>query len=257
MLLGFCGLAIVADRRGPAPLATQREQTRRRTARRPAGRLSRDDLRGRRRRPAGLAASTRPRRRVLVSWAGAISLLVLVVWLVPIKNYRLPVALPFSLELYRLLMILFVGAWIVAIVTGTRGVAAGGLGKPIALLAAVGLLSILANARALSNAGLETQAIKSLSYFLSFLARLPARPLDDRQPRRRSSSWCTRSCSARCAIAFAAFYEARTHYDVFDHLHNWFPFLEPTRAIKESRAAAAAGCASAPRRSTRSRSAPR
>src|SRR4029079_7530335 len=89
-----------------------------------------------------------------MSWAGAISLLVLVVWLVPIKIYRLPVALPISLELYRLLIILFVGAWIVAMVTGTRGVSAAGLGKPIVLLAAVGLLSILANVSSLSSAGL-------------------------------------------------------------------------------------------------------
>ena len=29
------------------------------------------------------------------SWGGAIGLLVLVVWAVPIKSYRLPVALPF------------------------------------------------------------------------------------------------------------------------------------------------------------------
>ena len=35
-------------------------------------------------------------------------------------------------------------------------------------------------------------------------------------------------------IAILAIYEARTNYDVFDHLHKWIPFLEPTRAIKES-----------------------
>ena len=168
-----------------------------------------------------------------MSWAGAISLLVLVVWLVPIKIYRLPVALPFSLELYRLLMLLFVGAWIVGIVSGTRGVSAAGLGKPVVLLAAVGLLSILANAHSLSNAGLETQAIKSLSYFLSFLAAyvlvcstldsLPAIELVVRV-----------LVLGAVAIAIAAVYESRRRYDVFDHLHKWFAFFEPTRAIKES-----------------------
>src|SRR6188508_322692 len=104
-----------------------------------------------------------------LSWGGAIGLLVLVVWAVPIKNYRLTVALPFSLELYRLLLIVLVGAWLVALVTGSRGVSAGGLGKPVALLAAVGVISIVANTKALSGAGLESQAIKSLTYFLSFL----------------------------------------------------------------------------------------
>ena len=59
------------------------------------------------------------------------------------------------------------------------------------------------------------------------------------------------------AIAVAAVYEARTNYDVFDHLHKWFSFFEPTRAIKESAKRGTAGCACAPRRSTRSRSARR
>ena len=36
------------------------------------------------------------------------------------------------------------------------------------------------------------------------------------------------------AIAVAAIYEARTNYDVFDHLREWLSFFEPTRAIKES-----------------------
>ena len=118
---------------------------------------------------AELESRAPARAESLFSWGGAIGLLVLVVWAVPIKSYRLPVALPFSLELYRLVLIVLIGAWLVAIVTGSRGVSAGGLGKPIGLLAAVGVLSIVANTHALSSAGLQSQAIKSLTYFLSFL----------------------------------------------------------------------------------------
>ena len=130
-------------------------------------------------------------------------------------------------------MILFVGAWIVGILTGTRGVSAAGLGKPLVLLAAVGRLSILANATALSNAGLETQAIKSLTYFLSFLAAylLVCSTLDSLP----GVELVVRALVlGAAAIAIAAVYESRTHYDVFDHLHKWFAFFEPTRAIKES-----------------------
>jgi len=173
------------------------------------------------------------RAESLFSWAGAIGLLVLVVWAVPIKSYRLPVALPFSLELYRLVLIVLVGAWLVAIVTGSRSVSAGGLAKPIVLLAAVGVLSIVANTHALSSAGLQSQAIKSLTYFLSFLlayllvcstigsvaaAELVVRAL----------------VLGAGVISILAIYEARTNYDVFDHLHKWISFLEPTRAVKES-----------------------
>ena len=173
------------------------------------------------------------RAESLFSWGGAIGLLVLVVWAVPIKSYRLPVALPFSLELYRLVLIVLVGAWLVAIVTGSRGVSAGGLAKPTVLLAGVGVLSIVANTHALSSAGLQSQAIKSLTYFLSFLLAyllvcstirsVPAAELVVRA-----------LVLGAAAIALAAIYEARTNYDAFDHLHKWFSFFEPTRAIKES-----------------------
>jgi len=167
------------------------------------------------------------------SWGGAIGLLVLVVWAVPIKNYRLPVALPFSLELYRLLLIVLVGAWLVALVTGSRGVSAGGLGKPVALLAAVGVVSIVANTKALSGAGLESQAIKSLTYFLSFL--LAYLLVCSTVQSLAAADLVVRALVlGAAAISVAAVYEARTGYNVFDHLHKWFSFFEPTRAIKES-----------------------
>src|SRR4051812_22211473 len=96
--------------------------------------------------PAGLdrrEASTTAES--FVSWGGAIALLVLAVWLVPIKNYRLPLDLPFSLEVYRLLILVYIVAWLLGVVSGTLRLDAGGLGKPIALLVAVGVLSIFAN----------------------------------------------------------------------------------------------------------------
>ena len=30
---------------------------------------------------------------------------------------------------------------------------------------------------------------------------------------------------------FAAFYELRTRYDLFDHLNKWLPFLKPAREL--------------------------
>jgi hypothetical protein len=168
-----------------------------------------------------------------LSWGGAIALLVLVVWTVPIKTYRLPVALPFSLELYRLLLIVLAGAWAVAIVTGARRISAAGLGKPVALLAAVGVLSVVANTRTLSGAGLETQAIKSLSYFLGFLLAylLVCSTLETFG----AVELVVRALVVGAAVIAAfAIYEARTGYNVFDHLHKWFSFFQPTRAVQES-----------------------
>jgi hypothetical protein len=182
---------------------------------------------------AELESRASARAESVFSWGGAIGLLVLVVWAVPIKSYRLPVALPFSLELYRLVLIVLIGAWLVAIVTGSRGVSAAGLGKPIGLLAAVGVLSIVANTHALSSAGLQSQAIKSLTYFLSFLLAYLL-VCSTIQSLSAAELVVRALVLGAAAIAVAAIYEARTNYDVFDHLHKWFSFFEPTRAIKES-----------------------
>lgn len=178
-----------------------------------------------------LPERTAARSEPWLSWAGAISLLVLVVWLVPIKNYRLPVNLPFSLETYRLVLIVLLGAWMVAIVTGALGVTAAGLGKPLVLLAAVGALSIIANTGALSRAGLESQSIKSLSYFLSFLVAYLL--VCSTMTSLGAVELVVKTLVLGAAvIAVFAVYEARTGYDVFDHLHKWFSFMEPTHAIK-------------------------
>src|SRR5262249_21775533 len=119
-----------------------------------------------------------------------------------------------------------------AVVSGTRQVSAGGPGKPLVLLAAGGVLSILRHGDPLSGAGPQTPGIKALSYFLSFLLAYvlvssPPDRLPAPQPRAGTAA------VGGTVIAIAAIYEARTHYDVFDHLHKWISFLEPTRAVKE------------------------
>ena len=59
-------------------------------------------------------------------------------------------------------------------------------------------------------------------------------------------------------VSFAAFYESRTHYNVFHHLNNWVPFLKPARVFTETnRIRGRPAAASRRRRSTRSRSARR
>jgi O-antigen ligase/polysaccharide polymerase Wzy-like membrane protein len=168
------------------------------------------------------------------SWTGAIALLVLVVWLVPIKSYTLPVHLPFSLELYRLLLIVFGVCWVVAALAGTKRMHAGGLGKPVALLAAVTTLSVIANMHAIQNEGLGTQAIKSLSYFLSFLLAylLVLSTIDGY---RAAHTVATSFVIGAVVVAVAALYESRTHYNVFHHLQQWVPIFKSTHTITENR----------------------
>jgi hypothetical protein len=168
------------------------------------------------------------------SWTGALGLLVLVVWLVPIKSYRLPAHLPFNLELYRLLLIVFLLVWAASVLLGDKPVTAAGLGKPVLVLACVGVLSVLANLRTIVNDGLQTQAVKSLSYFLSFLVVyvLVTSTVDSLA----AVDLLVRVLVVGGAIvAVAALYESRRRYNVFQHLNTWVPFLDRTQDVANAR----------------------
>ena len=56
--------------------------------------------------------------RPILTWRSGVVLLILVIWLIPIKKYRLPINLPFDLEPYRLLILALVFAWILAFISG-------------------------------------------------------------------------------------------------------------------------------------------
>ena len=169
----------------------------------------------------------------IFSWGGAMALLVLVVWLIPIKNYRLPVNLPFSLELYRLLIIVYIVLWLLAVISNKMTVEAGGLGKPIALLTAVGILAIASNANVLSQGHLTGQALKSLSYFLSFLVAFLLVHSTVRTVR-AIEYVCYALVLGAVLVSLGAFYEARTHYNLFHHLQEWLFFLKPARVFTET-----------------------
>ena len=182
---------------------------------------------------ADRAGAAVDRREVSLAWAWGVSLFVLVVWLIPIKTYKLPVPLPFSLEVYRLLMLLLLAALGYGVVQGTRRVSAAGFARPVVLLAAAGSLSVLVNARASSQAGMEATAIKSLPYFLGFAIAyvLVCSTVDSI---RAIHLVLTALVVGASVVAIAALYESRTHYNVFEHLHTWFRFLVHTRVTEDT-----------------------
>lgn len=171
-------------------------------------------------------ANSRQSARTL-SWPVAITGLVLLIWLVPIKRYALPVTLPIRLELYRLFILILVGALILAVVTGRTRLGFAGHGKPVLLLAAVALASQVANAHAINALGLQTQSLKSLSYFLSFLVVFvlvtsTLRSLDD------IHLVLGAVVLGAAIVAAAALYEGKFHQNLFDHMNRWLPFLDAT-----------------------------
>ncbi len=81
----------------------------------------------------------------ILTWPNALVGLLLIVWLIPIKQYRLPVALPFNLELYRLAVVVLVLGFILGVATGRLPLTAAGHAKPLVGLAVVAFLSQAVN----------------------------------------------------------------------------------------------------------------
>jgi len=174
--------------------------------------------------PGAARRATAPTAELL-NWRAAAIVLVLLVWLIPIKSYRLPVNLPFNLEIYRLLIIALLFAWLVSALLSQVRVNAAGHGWPLALLAVTAVAALFANRTALAAGGQQGQAVKSLSFFLGYLVVFllltsTLSSLDDIEAAMRAL------VVGAALVAVAALAEARANYNLFDHLQSALPFLE-------------------------------
>ncbi len=161
----------------------------------------------------------------VVTWPNALLVFISVLWFVPIKLYSLPVSLPFELELYRVLLVVLVLAFVVNSLTTKRPIEAFSASKPLFVLAAVALTSQIVNASDIDIAGSEGQSLKSLSLFLSFIIvfLLFASVLDSF---REVELVTAALVIGAVVVAIAALYEGQRQYNLFDHLGDWIPLFE-------------------------------
>lgn len=177
----------------------------------------------------GIVLAARDVTVPVLTWTHALAAYFLLVWLLPIKLYRLPVTLPFNLEPYRLVLLALVLAWLASLLVGWGRMTSAGHGRPLLLLAVVALFSLLVNYDALAPAGLDSQAIKPISYFLSFLLAfvLVASVVVSL---REIDTLVRALVVGGSLVALGAIWQSRQGYNVFDHLDNWIPVL-----VKEER----------------------
>ena len=105
-----------------------------------------------------------------VTWPSAIAGFALVIWLVPARGYRLPISLPFNLEPYRIVLAALIIFLLLAVHRGRARLEFLGFGGPLALLAGTATVAALMNYEALGSIPGDAGALKSLSYYLGFLA---------------------------------------------------------------------------------------
>ena len=156
--------------------------------------------------------------RVLLAWQTMLFAIILVLVLIPIRRYTIGGGLPVSIEPYRILILGVMVAWIpsMAVQPATR-FRRTGFEAPVLAIAAVMLISMLANVPRVTAPGVTGEVVKTISFFLSFFLVM----------------WFVSSVIVRRALlyrtvkvlvgagtfaALATIYESRTGYNVFNHI---------------------------------------
>jgi hypothetical protein len=161
----------------------------------------------------------------LLTWQTQVSALILVIMFIPVRRYSLPGALPFQLEPYRLLVALIASLWIASLLIDRRvRLRRTMLDGPIAGALLALLLSIAPNAGRISEQGLTTYVVKTLTFFVSFVIVYYVITSVVRTWRDIDRTLVMLVGSGTIVAVFALF-EARTGINVFNHLSRIVPIL--------------------------------
>jgi polysaccharide biosynthesis protein PslJ len=161
--------------------------------------------------------------RSLLVWQNLLALLIVTILFVPIRRYSLPGHLPFQLEPYRLLVFLVVAAWIASLLVDPRvRLRKSGFERPIGLIAIAIMGSVLVNpGKVESVAG---YSVKQITFFASFI--LVFYLIVSVVRSRATVDYLVRLLVGGGAlVALSTIVEARTGYNVFNHLSRVVPLL--------------------------------
>ena len=164
--------------------------------------------------------------RVLLQWRVLLAAVVLVILLVPIRRYSLPGALPIDLEPYRLVVLVVFVGWLGALLIQPDTLfRRTGLEGPFLAFSLAVLASVGSNVHRIGELDVQSEVIKTSTFFASFLlvAYLCASVLHSPVARRYVISVLV---SGGTLVAFLAILESRVGYNPFDHLHSAVPLLD-------------------------------
>lgn len=153
-----------------------------------------------------------------IRWESLLVALVGVIFFIPIKRYTLPGSLPFNLEPYRVFVAAIVTAWLVALLVDPRvRLRRSGFETPLLGFLFVALVSLVANPGRLRTPGVSIEAVKSLTFFLSFVLvfYLVLSTVRSHDSVHRLLKVVVGSGAL---VAVLAVVENRTNFNLFDHL---------------------------------------
>src|SRR5688500_17105209 len=112
-------------------------------------------------------------QRFFLRWRSLLVALIGVILFIPIGRYARPGALPFDMEPYRVMVGLLVIIWIACLLVQREvRYRPSGLALPLGMVAFALLLSVGTNAERVHSLGIETEVIKGLTFFGSFIVVL-------------------------------------------------------------------------------------
>jgi polysaccharide biosynthesis protein PslJ len=162
----------------------------------------------------------------LLAWQTQVAALVAVVMFIPIRRYTLPASLPFELEPYRLLVALIAAMWVTSLLIDSRvRLRRTGFEGPLAAVMLALFCSIVPNVGRISELGLTTYVVKTLTFFATFLV---VYYIVTSLIRKWQDIDATLSLLVGCGVVVAVFalIEARTGANAFNHLRSVIPILQ-------------------------------
>jgi hypothetical protein len=168
----------------------------------------------------------------LLAWRSLLALIVLSILFIPIKRYTLPAALPFNLEVYRIVVALVAVFWVASLLVDPAvRLRRSGLEAPLALYLLTIGLSWASNPARVSQIGL-TYLLKELTFFLSYLLVYYMVVSLLRAPR-DIDFVVTILAGGGALLGLLGVFESATGYNVFNHLSTFFPLLHETGALPD------------------------
>ena len=166
--------------------------------------------------------------RVFLRWEGLLGALIIVVLFVPFRQYELPSALPFNLDPYRLLVAFIAVGWSASLLVDPRvRLRASPLLAPLLAFAGVCALSIVVNSRRVQELGVGGDAIKQLTFLLSFIVVFVLF-VSLLTTRRQLDTALSLLVGGMAVVAALSLVEYRTGFNVFAHLDRIIPGLVKT-----------------------------
>ena len=185
--------------------------------------------------------------RALGRWHVLVGVIVLIIMFIPIERYKIAAELPFDLEPYRIVLAMVVALWIgAALIDSKTRLRRSFLDKPLLLILVSVIGSILTNIPRIGEQNFSTvkgvvvnrgdlsaDALKKLLFLISFLLFFYVVVSVVRDERTIHNVIKTLVTGA-AIVAFSGIVEARTGFNVFDHVEDVFPVLNFQGALSEA-----------------------